>query len=37
MGITAAFIIASIFLLFRTSETKDADLYTVGSNGEEKK
>ena len=37
MGITAAFIIASIFLLFRTSETKDADLYTVGSNEEEKK
>ncbi len=37
MGITAAFIIASIFLLFRTSETKEADLYTVGSNEEEKK
>ena len=28
---TAVFIIASIFLLLRTKETKDADLYTVGS------
>ena len=34
MGITAVFIIASIFLLFRTKETKDADLYTVGSSEE---
>ena len=32
---TAVFIIASIFLLLRTKETKDADLYNVGS-GENK-
>ena len=30
MGISALFLIASTFLLLRTSETKDANLYTVG-------
>ncbi|MBR6323222.1 MAG: MFS transporter, partial [Lachnospiraceae bacterium] len=30
MGISAIFLIASTFLLLRTSETKDANLYTVG-------
>lgn len=33
---TAVFIIASVFLLLRTKETKDADLYNVGTGEEEK-
>jgi Na+/melibiose symporter-like transporter len=34
---TAVFIIASIFLLLRTKETKDNNLYTVGSESAEEK